>query len=60
MMRLYYDLASTTSRPVAHFVAAAGLDLERVSLSLANGEHHAAAFDGLLSVVRSQTVPAAT
>lgn len=43
-MRLYYDPASTTSRPVAHFAADAGLDLDLVNVSLTHGEHHAAAF----------------
>lgn len=43
-MRLYYDPASTTSRPVTHFAADAGLDLELVYVSLANGEHHGDAF----------------
>lgn len=43
-MRLYYDPASTTCRPIAHFAADAGLDLELAYVSLANGEHHADAF----------------
>lgn len=46
-MRLHHDPASTTSRPVAHFAADAGIDLELVYVSLANGEHHAEAFRGL-------------
>jgi glutathione S-transferase len=55
MRKLYYDPMSTVSRPIALFLAEHGLEVERVPVSLMDGEHQS---DWYAAINPNRAVPA--
>jgi glutathione S-transferase len=54
MRKLYYDPMSTVSRPIALFLAEHELEVERVPVSLMDGEHHS---DWFAAINPNRAVP---